>query len=488
MKNDLLPVILCGGSGTRLWPLSRESYPKQFLALTGSDTMLQQTATRMSHLSPGFAQVLPPVVVCNEAHRFLVASQLMEADVRQPTILLEPTGRNTAPALTLAALQASSGGGDPVLLAMPSDHVMADRPQFAGAVELAYEAADRGCLITFGVAPDSAHAGYGYIRHGALNELGVHPVESFTEKPDPVRARQYLESGNYLWNSGIFMLRASVWLKAIEHCRPDIWKACIAAMQGAKHDLDFIRPDPDFFNASPSDSIDYAVMERSKALGELGISSYAVPLQAGWSDVGDWDSLWKASHRDSDGNALLGEAVLQNGCSNSMLLANSRLVVGVGLDNVIVVETADAVLVADKNCAQDIKNLVEQLAQSGHSPAHHHRKVHRPWGWYDCIDGGEHFQVKRIVVNAGASLSLQKHLHRAEHWVVVQGRAQVTNGEETYFLNPNQSTYIPVGSIHRLSNPGSLPLEIIEVQSGDYLGEDDILRFDDIYGRPVASV
>lgn len=483
MKDQLLPVILCGGSGTRLWPLSRESYPKQFLALLGAQTMLQQTATRLHGLSTDIPLAPAPLLVCNEEHRFLVASQLLDAGVSGATILLEPVARNTAPALTLAALQARAWGADPVMLAMPADHVVADLNAFHHAVQTAYDAACKGHVVTFGVVADYPETGYGYIRHDLAQVRGVHLVESFTEKPNADIARQYLAAGNYLWNSGLFMLRASAWLQAIGHCRPDILEACQNSMQAARHDLDFIRPVVAAFAASPSDSIDYAVMEKLPAHPEWGLVPCVVPLQAGWSDLGAWNAVWSVSERDAQGNALLGDAVVQQSCTNSLLMSSSRLVAGVGLQNLIVVETPDAVLVVDQRCTQDVKEVVASLAHAGHSLAHTHRKVHRPWGWYDRIDSGERFQVKRIVVNPGACLSLQMHQHRAEHWVVVKGIAEVTHGDRCFCLHENESTFVPVGHTHRLRNPGTEPLEIIEIQSGAYLGEDDIVRLDDAYGR-----
>ena len=482
MTNLLLPVILCGGSGTRLWPLSRESYPKQFLAFSGTKTMLQQTATRLQGLHPDIPIACAPLLVCNEDHRFLAASQLIEVGVCGATILLEPVARNTAPALTVAALQATAQGADPVMLAMPADHIVTDLAAFQRAVQTAFAAASRGRVVTFGVKADYPETGYGYIRHQMKQAEGVFLLEGFTEKPDADTAQQYLNAGNYLWNSGLFMLRASTWLKAIGICRPDILQACEKSMQAARHDLDFTRPDATAFSLCPSDSIDYAVMEKLPTHPEWGLAPCVVPLQAGWSDVGAWDALWGVSAHDAQGNALLGDAVVQQNCTNSLLLASSRLVAGVGLQNLIVVETPDAVLVVDKRFTQEVKQVVANLARDGDALAQTHRKVHRPWGWFDSIDRGEKFQVKRIVVNPGASLSLQMHNHRAEHWVVVRGTAEITNGDQTYLLNQNESTYIPVGRAHRLANPGSAPLEIIEVQSGDYLGEDDIVRFDDIYG------
>lgn len=488
MTDVLLPVILCGGSGTRLWPLSRENHPKQFLALTGKQTMLQQTATRLRGLDAAIPQAAAPLLVCHEEYRFLAASQLVDAGVRQATILLEPQARNTAPALTIAALQARAGNADPVLLAMPADHAMVDLQAFHRAIEIAYEAACHGQVVTFGVTPDRPETGYGYIRYSPAARQGVHCVEGFVEKPDAMRARQYLDAGNYLWNSGLFMLRASVWLDALRQCAPDMLRACEAAMQAARYDLDFIRPDADWFARSPSDSIDYAVMEKLPERLDLGISSGVVPLRAGWSDIGSWDALWSISERNAEGNALVGDAVVQDGCTNSLLLSNSRLVVGIGLDSLIVAETPDAVLVMPKSRAQDVKQVVAHLLRSNPSIAHAHKRVHRPWGWYDYLDKGPRFQVKRIVIHPGASLSLQVHRHRAEHWVVVQGTAEVTNGDRVYMLESNQSVYIPLGQKHRLANRSEGLLEVIEVQTGDYLGEDDIVRFEDVYGRIDPNV
>lgn len=485
--NLLLPVVLCGGSGTRLWPLSRETYPKQFLALAGARTMLQDTALRLQGLNQ-IPVAKAPVLVCNAEHRFLAASQLMEAGIHGARIVLEPAGRNTAPALTLAALQAQAEeGGDPVLLAMPADHVIANLPAFHNAIEQAFAIASGGAMVTFGIVADKPETGYGYIQCGeSVKGGGAHHIASFAEKPDAERAQSYLDAGNYLWNSGLFMVRTSVWLKAIQSCRPDIFAACAAAMAGAQKDVDFIRPATDTFSACPADSIDYAVMERLPTRPDLGIPACVVPLQAGWSDLGAWDALWQVREQDAHGNAHLGDTI-QHGCSNSLLLSSSRLVAGVGLDNIVVVETADAILVADKRQTQDVKQIVGKLREAGHALTQTHRKIHRPWGWYDSIDSGERFQVKRIVVNPGASLSLQMHHHRAEHWIVVKGTAQVTNGDKVFLLGENESTFIPLGHVHRLANPGKVPLEIIEVQSGSYLDEDDIVRFEDTYGRVVPA-
>lgn len=483
----LLPVILCGGSGTRLWPLSRESYPKQFLALTGKQTMLQQTATRLQHLHSVIPQASAPLLVCNEEHRFLAASQLMEIGLRQAGIILEPVARNTAPALTLAALHASAGGDDPVMLVMPADHVVSDLSAFHQAVQTAYEAACQGCVVTFGVEPQYPETGYGYIQYRPEGGQDAFAVQSFVEKPSLAVAEKYLESGKYLWNSGLFMLRSSTWLTALSHCRPEILHASLAAMQAAQNDRDFIRPDTVAFTSCPTDSIDYAVMEKLPFHPEWSIAARVVPMNAGWSDIGAWDAVWNVSERDPSGNVVLGDAAMLQDCTDSLLLSSSRLVVGVGLHNLVVVETPDAILVADKRCTQDVKLMVNRLAQSGHALAQQHRKVHRPWGWYDRIDGGERFQVKRIVVNPGASLSLQVHQHRAEHWVVVRGVAEVTHGQRCFQLHENESTFIPLGHSHRLRNPGIEPLEIIEIQSGSYLGEDDIFRLEDVYGRAAQT-
>ncbi|RMX01413.1 mannose-1-phosphate guanylyltransferase/mannose-6-phosphate isomerase [Allofranklinella schreckenbergeri] len=493
----LAPVVLCGGSGTRLWPLSREAYPKQFLSLVGEHSMLQQTLRRLEGLSPQAAHVQAPILVCNKAHRFLVASQLQEWLQAQgagaaASIVLEPEGRNTAPALTLAALAATQGSEvgaqqtcDPILLAMPADHVMTDQAAFLRTVEAGLPLAADGAMLTFGVVARTPETGYGYIERSD-HALGAgHHIASFTEKPDAATAGQYIASGRYYWNSGLFMVRASVWLKAIGLYRPDILQACQQAMAQARRDLDFIRPDEAAFAACPSDSIDYAVMERLPRDSTAGVPAGVLALDAGWSDLGAWDSLWDVLPHDAQGNATRGSALLES-CSGTLLFSSGRLIAGVGLQDVVVVETPDAVLVADKSRAQEVKKIVGALRQgrqAGQGLADTHRKVYRPWGWYDSLDVGARFQVKRIVVNPGASLSLQMHHHRAEHWVVVSGTAEVTNGDKVTLLTENQSTYIPLGNVHRLRNPGKVPLEIIEVQSGSYLGEDDIVRFEDTYGR-----
>ena len=451
--------------------------------------MLQDTALRLQGLPASVALDTSPIVVCNAEHRFLAAGQLAGVGIAHARIVLEPAGRNTAPALTLAALQAREGGDDPILLAMPADHVITDRPALHAAVVQAHAVASQGAMVTFGIVADRAETGYGYIQRGAAHLHGSYRIASFAEKPDTATAQRYLDSGDYLWNSGLFMVRASVWLNALAHCRPDILAACEQAMAQAVRDLDFIRPDAAAFAACPPDSIDYAVMERLPVRQELGIPACVLPLQAGWSDLGAWDALWEVSPHDANNNASMGDAVLHD-CTDSLLMAHSRLVAGVGLHNIVVIETPDAVLVADKSQTQNVKHIVARLKAQGHALANTHRKIHRPWGWYDSIDSGERFQVKRIVVNPGARLSLQMHHHRAEHWIVVKGTAEVTNGDKVFLLGENESTYIPLGHVHRLTNPGKVPLEIIEVQSGSYLGEDDIVRFEDTYGRvaPAAPV
>jgi mannose-1-phosphate guanylyltransferase/mannose-6-phosphate isomerase len=464
------PVILCGGSGTRLWPLSREHHPKPLHALNGSHTLLQETAGRCQ----GVAAIGEPLLVCNEAHRFMVQAQLARIGVKPKAILLEPIGRGTAPALTLAAIHAVTCD-DPVLLAMPSDHFIRDNAAFQQAVERGAALARQGHIVTFGVPATAPETGYGYIRAGKGNQ-----VEAFVEKPDADTAREYLASGRYLWNSGIFLVRASVWLDAIASFRKDIFAACERSYRQGARDGGFFRVAA-AFGACPSDSIDYAVMERLTA--EPGVvQALVIPLEAGWSDVGAWDALWEIAQKDEAGNATEGDVHLAD-TRNVLVLAQHRLVACVGLEDVVVVETPDAVMVARKDKAQAVGKLVAELKAAGRGETLAHRKVHRPWGSYDGIEKGERFQVKRIVVDPGAALSLQLHYHRAEHWIVVRGTARVTRGEETFLLTENESTYIPPGTKHRLENPGKMPLEIIEVQSGAYLGEDDIVRFEDAYGR-----
>ncbi|NBQ68966.1 MAG: mannose-1-phosphate guanylyltransferase/mannose-6-phosphate isomerase [Nitrosomonadaceae bacterium] len=479
--NTLTPIILSGGSGTRLWPLSREKYPKQLLPLINEDSLLQATVRRMDGLKG--VQLSAPMVVCNEEYRFVIAEQLRVMD-RKGSILLEPFGRNTAPALTLAALATLREGDDPILLVMPSDHVIMDVESFQAAVLAGMSQAMDGRIVTFGITPDAPETGYGYIQSGELIGQGktAYHIARFVEKPDLPTAQTYLDAGNYLWNSGLFMMRASVWLSAIGKCRADILTACQAAWEQGSADGDFLRVDKQAFEQCPSDSIDYAVMERiARQDGDLP-AGVVIPLTAGWSDIGAWSSLWQVLPKDDAGNVAKGD-VLLNDCKNTLAISESRLVTCVGIENVIVVETPDAVLVVHKDKTQDVKLVVDMLKQQGRPEGKLHRKVFRPWGWYDGIDVGERFQVKRIVVKPGAALSLQMHHHRAEHWVVVRGTARVTRNKDVYLVSENESTYIPLGTSHRLENPGCVPLEMIEIQSGSYLGEDDIVRFEDIYGR-----
>jgi mannose-1-phosphate guanylyltransferase/mannose-6-phosphate isomerase len=475
------PVILSGGSGTRLWPLSREHYPKQLLPLATDVTMLQATALRLGGKVGKYQVEAHPIVICNEEYRFITAEQLRAVGKLTSRIVLEPFGRNTAPALTLAALVATQEGEDPILLVMPADHVIQDTSEFANVIAQGMAAADQGCVITFGIVPTRPETGYGYIHYGALNGSG-HEILQFVEKPNLELANQYVQSGTYLWNSGLFMMRASVWLKAIDRFCPEMFAACRLAVASGKRDSDFYRIDAAEFEKCPSDSIDYAVMEKLSGDPKAGIGARVFPMNVGWSDVGAWDALWEIGKKDSNGNVIRGDVLLQNAKDN-LVFAQERLVACVGVENLVVVETQDAVMVAEKSRLQEVKQLVAQLKSSSRKEAVVHRKTHRPWGWYDSIDHGERFQVKRIVVKPGASLSLQMHHHRAEHWIIVKGTARITRGDEVFLLSENQSTYIPLGVTHRLENPGKFLLEMIEVQSGSYLGEDDIVRFEDTYGR-----
>ena len=476
------PVVLSGGSGTRLWPLSREKYPKQLLSFVGQDSLLQATLRRLEGIDG--ATCAPPLVVCNDEYRFVVAEQLRLMGL-QGRIVLEPVGRNTAPALTLAALAARAAGDDPVLLVMPADHVVSQVAAFQECVRHAARLAQNGAVVTFGITPDRPETGYGYIQAGAaLDAGGACAIARFVEKPDRATAEGYLQQGNYSWNSGVFVLRASVWLNALRLCRPDILEACEAAWNKSTSDLSFVRVDAVAFAACPSDSIDYAVMERlAGAQAVEGLPQGVVlPLSAGWSDVGAWDALWQILPKDEAGNVSQGRVMLQD-CNDTLAYSSGRLLACVGVQSLVVVETPDAVLVVDQRHTQDVKKIVDRLKREGCAEGMLHRKVYRPWGWYDGVDAGERFQVKRIMVKPGGKLSLQMHHHRAEHWVVVRGTARVTKGDEAFLLTENQSTYIPLGVTHRLENPGHVDLEMIEVQSGSYLGEDDIVRLGDVYGR-----
>jgi mannose-1-phosphate guanylyltransferase/mannose-6-phosphate isomerase len=485
------PIILAGGSGTRLWPLSRAQYPKQFLVLHGDRSLFQQAVQRLSSLAAPDVEVAAPCVVGNDQHRFLILDQLRELNLPPASVLLEPMGRNTAPAMTLAALQAQASGEDPIMVVSPADQTATDDAAFTEALQRAVRAAANGAIVILGIAPDRPETGFGYIRTtDASDPLGAKLVAEFVEKPDLATAQRYLKDGHYHWNSGMFVVRASVWLAAIERFRPDIASASQLAWSSRTTDVSFIRPGREEFGAIPSESIDYAVMEKCPAApGAKQPAPFdirMVPLAAGWSDLGAWDAVWQVGAKDTDGNVSVGDALFSNS-SGTLVHATSRLVGVVGLSNVVIVETPDAVLVVDRSRSQEVKAIVERLHKSGRDEHTLHRQVHRPWGWYDSIDAGTRFQVKRILVKPGASLSLQMHHHRAEHWIVVSGTAEVTNGDNVILLTENQSTYIPLGTTHRLRNPGKVPLEIIEVQSGSYLGEDDIVRFEDTYGR-VAPV
>ena len=469
----IIPVILSGGSGTRLWPLSRALYPKQLLSLIGEKTMLQDTVLRLVSTD----DTGPVYCVCNESHRFLVAEQLHEINTDIGEIILEPQGRNTAPAAAIAAMLIAEKHPGAIMLILPADHVILDPAAFGRAVAVGKSEAENGGLVTFGIVPGSPETGYGYIRASVNNDgkLAAYPVLEFVEKPDKMTAELYVASGEYFWNSGIFLFKAEAYLQELEACAPAIVEACREALQKSHKDLDFLRLDIDAFCSSPSDSIDYAVMEKTA-------KAALVPLDAGWNDVGAWSALWDVHARDDSGNVKKGDVLVQD-VKNCYIHATSRLVTAVGLDSLIVVETADAVLVASRESVQDVKTLVEELKRKERDEAEIHRRVYRPWGSYETVDYSERFKVKRITVKPGAALSLQKHHHRAEHWIVVKGTALVRVEDKESTLYEDQSTYIPVGAVHRLENAGETPLELIEVQSGSYLGEDDIVRLEDRYGR-----
>jgi len=466
----LTPVLLSGGVGSRLWPVSRESHPKQFLPLAGELSMLQETLRRTSGLEEA-----PPLVVCNEEHRFMVAEQLRQVSLGTSAMILEPQGRNTAPAVALAAIQALKTDPDALLLVLPADHLIQNVDAFADAVSKAVPLAQQGRLVTFGVVPTSPETGYGYIKCGAALDPDLYDLERFVEKPDAATAQAYVDSGNYLWNSGMFLLQAATYIEQLGTHAPQILSCCEQAMAEATTDLDFVRPGAQAFAACPGISIDYAVMEKTDA-------GAVVSLDCGWSDVGAWSALWEVAERDDDGNVCKGDVILDN-CSDSYFRSDSRLVAATGVANLVVVETADAILVADRSKVQDVKRIVNRLKDLKRPEVSLHRRVYRPWGSYESLVVSERFQVKRIVVNPGQTLSLQMHHHRAEHWVVVSGTAEVTCEDKVFMLGEDESTYIPLGHKHRLANPGRIPLELIEVQSGAYLGEDDIVRYEDVYGR-----
>ncbi|WP_440905629.1 mannose-1-phosphate guanylyltransferase/mannose-6-phosphate isomerase [Catenovulum sp. SX2] len=466
-----LPVVMAGGSGSRLWPLSRSAYPKQYLPLASDNSMLQETVLRLKG-----SDHLAPLVICNEDNRFMVAEQLRAIKALQSPVILEPVGRNTAPAIALAALQATANGDDPLLLVLAADHVIQNNDAFLAAIDKAQALAKQDKMVTFGIVPTHAETGYGYIKRGNAVDT-AYAVDSFVEKPDLATATEYLNSGEYYWNSGMFMFKASRYLAELAKYQPAILEACKKAIGNTAADLDFVRVDKAAFEACPDDSIDYAVMEKTDA-------AVVVPLDAGWNDVGSWSALWEVNNKDDNGNAVRGDFIGES-TKNCLVYGSveGRMVATVGVEDLVIVDTKDAVMVAAKDKVQDVKNIVNQLKAEGRSEFQFHREVYRPWGKYDSIDNGARYQVKRITVKPGAKLSVQMHHHRAEHWIVVSGTAKVTNGDKELLLTENQSTYIPVGVIHALENPGKVPLELIEVQSGSYLGEDDIVRFEDRYGR-----
>ncbi len=495
--NKITPVILCGGSGTRLWPLSRSGFPKQFLVFSGTTSLFQQAIERINCIAANDISVGETLVVTGEEHRFLALEQLRELESVSSTLLLEPVARNTAPALTLAALQATANGEDPILVVTPADQTVQDGVAFTLALQQAVRTAATGSVVILGITPDKPETGYGYIKHaGDAGTLGEYHVAEFAEKPSLAKAQAYLASGEYTWNSGMFVLKASAWLKALGQFHPEILELTQKSWSARTNDAPFVRPGREAFALVPSESIDYAVMEPLSSQSPLPSPHFPlstfhfplkmIPLNAGWNDLGAWDAVWQVGKQDEHGNVTVGDTIAID-TQNTLIHSTSRLVGTVGVNDLVIIETADAVLVADRSRSQDVKKIVIALQQQGREEHTMHRKVHRPWGWYDSIDEESRFKVKRIQVKPKASLSLQKHHHRAEHWIVVKGTAEVTCGDKTLLLTENQSTYIPLGELHRLYNPGSIPLEIIEVQSGSYLGEDDIVRFEDSYGRKHNS-
>jgi mannose-1-phosphate guanylyltransferase/mannose-6-phosphate isomerase len=471
MRYKIIPVILSGGSGTRLWPLSRKQYPKQYLPLVGDNTMLQETILRLN----GLDNLADPIIICNADHRFLVAEQCQQIDITSPVILLEPIGRNTAPAIAAAALQSLKQTDNAVLLVLSADHVIQDVDAFHAAIDIANKQAQAGKLATFGIVPTDANTGYGYIKASKDSDNDAHKVEEFVEKPDLETARSYLEQGNYLWNSGMFMFKATTLIDELTTHSPEIVTPVNDAVNNAEQDLDFIRLDKQAFESSPSDSIDYALMEKSSNV-------VVVPLDAQWNDIGAWSALHDIGTKDANGNVIKGDVITQD-TTNTYINANHHMVATIGVDNLIIVDTPDATFIATQDKAQEVKSIVVSLQAKGRDEGVMHRKVFRPWGWYDSIESGKHFQVKRLHVNPGEKLSLQMHHRRAEHWVVVSGTATAINGGDVLTLKEGDSTYIPIGTTHGLKNKTNEQLEIIEVQSGTYLGEDDIVRFEDIYGR-----
>ncbi|EGR3111604.1 mannose-1-phosphate guanylyltransferase/mannose-6-phosphate isomerase [Vibrio parahaemolyticus] len=468
----IYPIIMAGGSGSRLWPLSRELYPKQFLAINSNLSMLQKTFQRLSNI-----EHFPPMVICNEDHRFILAEQIRLGGYKHSGIILEPIGRNTAPAIALAALQALKENEDPILLVLPADHMIEDEVSLSNSISDGEFCAESGELVTFGIIPDSPETGYGYIKRGLARDKkeSMFKVDSFVEKPKLELAEKYVESGEYYWNSGMFMFKASKYLDELKRYRPEIYQSCKRSLEKVQEDCDFIRVDQDEFKNCPDDSIDYAVMENTN-------NATVIPVSVGWSDIGSWSALWDKSFKDDNQNVQSGDIISVESYGN-YLRSESKLVAAVGVKNLIVVETKDAILVADKNQVQEVKSVVSQLKKSNRTEHLLHREVYRPWGKYDSIDSGNRDHVKRITVNPGEKLSIQMHHHRSEHWIVVSGTAKVTNGEKTFLVTEDQSTYIPLGTVHALENPGKIPLEMIEVQTGSYLGEDDIVRFEDRYGR-----